>query len=61
MLCAPISPEYAENVTASQVEPLLNVLRPHYDYIIIDTNADFSELNLLLLEEASTILYVTRT
>lgn len=59
LLCAPISPEYAENVTASQVEPLLNVLRPHYDYIIIDTNADFSELNLLLLEEASTILYVT--
>jgi len=59
LLCAPISPEYAENVTASQVEPLLNVLRPHFDYIIIDTNADFSELNLLLLEEASTILYVT--
>ena len=59
LLCAPISPEYAENVTASQVEPLLNVLRPHFDYIILDTNADFSELNLLLLEEASTILYVT--
>lgn len=59
VLCAPLSPEYADNVSAAQIEPLLNVLRPHYDYIIIDTNSDFAELNLLLLEEASTIFYMT--
>lgn len=59
VLCAPISPEYAEGISASQVEPIVNILRTYYDYIIIDTSADFSELNLLMLEEASKILYVT--
>ncbi|MCI6272926.1 MAG: AAA family ATPase [Erysipelotrichaceae bacterium] len=59
VLCSPISPEYADGITASQVEPIINILRTYYDYIIIDTSADFSELNLLMLEESSTILYVT--
>lgn len=59
VLCAPTSPEYAEGISASLISPVINILRTYYDYIIIDTSSDFSELNLLLLEEASTILYVT--
>lgn len=59
VLCAPSSPEFAGNVTASQIEPIINILRLNYDYIIIDTTSEFSDLNLHVLEEANTILYVT--
>lgn len=59
VLCAPSSPEFSENVSASQIEPILNILRANYDYIIIDTSSEFSELNLYLLEEANVVLYIT--
>ena len=59
LLCAPASPEYAEGINAAQVEPILNILRTYYDYIIVDTSAEFSDVNLLALEAASTILYLT--
>jgi len=58
-ICAPSSPEYAEGISAASLEPIINILRSHYDYIIVDTAASFSELNLLMLEASSTILYVT--
>ncbi len=59
LLCAPISPEYAEGISASQVEQIVNIIRPYYDYIIIDTSANFSDINLMMLEIASQIIYVT--
>ena len=59
VLCAPSSPEYSENISASQIEPIMNILRANYDYIIVDTSIEFSELNLYLLEEANTILFLT--
>ncbi|MDO4701567.1 hypothetical protein EII25_07075 [Erysipelotrichaceae bacterium OH741_COT-311] len=59
LLGAPASPEYADGITASLIEPIINTLRTYYDYIIIDTSAEFSELNLLLIEEASKVFYIT--
>lgn len=59
VLCAPSSPEFAGNVTAAQIEPVLNILRTNYDYIIVDTTSEFSDLNLYVLEEANIILYLT--
>lgn len=58
LLSAPTSPEYASHLSPTLIEPLLNTLRKYYDYIIIDTTCDFSELNLFLMEESKKILYI---
>lgn len=59
LLCAPSSPEYSDSVSGVLIEPIINALRTHFDYIVIDTNVGFSDLNVLILEESSTILYFT--
>lgn len=59
LLASPTSPEYAGNISPNLINPIISILRNYYDYIIIDTTSDFSELNLFLLEESSQILYVT--
>ncbi len=59
VLCAPASPEYADSITGSQLEQVLNIIRGYYDYIIVDTAANFSECNLTLLENSNKILFLT--
>lgn len=59
ILCAPKSPEYADMISAERVQSLISLLRAYYDYVIIDTAANFADPTLAALEAASTILFVT--
>ncbi|MEA4890542.1 MAG: AAA family ATPase [Clostridiaceae bacterium] len=61
MLCAPASPEFAEYVTSKHVEMLINVMRPYYDFIIIDLPGDLSECTLAAMENSDDILLISRT
>lgn len=59
VLCAPKSPEYAEIVSEDRVQSLLSLLRTYYDYVIIDTASNFSDVTMAAIEAASTVLFVT--
>jgi pilus assembly protein CpaE len=56
ILPAPLSPQDAEYITADQVAGLLKLLQEQYDYVIVDTPANFQEINLQALELADEIL-----
>lgn len=55
-LPAPGRPEYAELITPSLVEDIINILKVNYDYIIIDTPPFFNEINLSVLDLSDQIL-----
>lgn len=59
VLTAPIKPEYAEYITASHLERIVNLLKEHYHYIIIDTSASFHETVLAALDMSDRILFVS--
>ncbi|MGI5900049.1 MAG: AAA family ATPase [Christensenellales bacterium] len=59
ILCAPNSPEYAEYVSAKNIEAIITAMRPYYDYIIIDTSPYFSESTVVAIENADLILLIT--
>lgn len=59
VLCAPKSPEYADVVSAECVSTILSLLRSYYDFVIIDTASNFSEVTLTAIESASTVLMLT--
>lgn len=59
VLCAPKSPEYADMVSAEKIQSLLGLLRSYYDYVIIDTGANFADTTLCALEASTAILFVT--
>ena len=59
VLPAPIKPEYAEYITASHVEKIINSLRESYHYIIVDTSASFHESVLTALDMSDRILLVS--
>lgn len=59
VLCAPKSPEYADMISADRIQGLLGLLRGYYDYVIIDTGANFADTTLSALEASTTILFVT--
>jgi pilus assembly protein CpaE len=59
VLCAPKSPEYADVVSSERIQSLLSLLRSYYDYVIIDTASNFSDVTLTAIEASSLILFVT--
>jgi pilus assembly protein CpaE len=59
VLCAPKSPEYAEYVTAKQIEVILNTMRPYFDYIIVDTTPLFNDSTMIAIESANLVLLVS--
>ncbi|OQB25562.1 MAG: Septum site-determining protein MinD [Firmicutes bacterium ADurb.Bin182] len=59
-ILAPSKPEFADYVTPRHVEKLINLMRPYYDYIVIDLPADFSECTLAALENSDDILIVAK-
>ncbi|HEX3032060.1 MAG TPA: response regulator [Bacillota bacterium] len=58
ILPAPTRPEYAELITGSHIEKILNLLKSNYDYIIVDTPAFFHETNLTAIEMCDQILLI---
>lgn len=59
LLGSPSSPEYASDISGEQLEPVINLLRAHYDYVIVDVSPEFSDINLLMLEMSNTVLFMT--
>jgi pilus assembly protein CpaE len=59
VLPAPIKPEYAEYITSSHVQKILNTLKESYHYIIVDTSASFHETVLTSLDMSDRILLVS--
>jgi pilus assembly protein CpaE len=59
VLPAPVKPEYAEYITANHVERIINELRETYNYIIIDTSANFHEPVLTSMDLSDKILLVS--
>jgi len=59
VLCAPKSPEYADIVSAERVQSLLSLMRSYYDYVIIDTPSNFSDVTMTAIEASSLVLFVT--
>ena len=59
VLCAPLKPEHAEIVSQAHTEQILNILKKHYSFVIIDTASHFSESVLTALEMSSKILMIT--
>lgn len=59
VLSAPKSPEYADLVSADNIQSLLDLMRVYYDYVIIDTSSSFAEVTVKALENSSMILFVS--
>ncbi len=56
VLAAPPSPQSAELVSPASVSAALPILRTHYRWIVVDTGATFSELNLGVLDQSDLLL-----
>jgi pilus assembly protein CpaE len=59
VLPAPLRPEYAEIITGRHVENIINILKEHYDYIVIDTCQSFQDTVLSALDASEQIFMVT--
>ena len=59
ILSAPKSPEYAEFIKGANVEKLINIMRPYYDYLIIDVSANIDDITILAIDSSTMILMVT--
>lgn len=58
VLCAPKSSEFAEYVKVSHVEKIIDIMRPYYEYVIIDMAASFSEVTITACENCGEIYMV---
>ena len=58
VLAAPLKMEEAYNISAPAVQRVINSLRPQFDYIVVDTTAAFSELNLAVMDQSTLITFV---
>lgn len=58
VLCAPKSSEYAEFVTAAHVERIIDIMRPYYEYLIIDLPSSFNDITITACENCEEILLV---
>ncbi len=56
LLSSPARPEEAEYVEADDVRKILQSLRRHYDYVIIDTSSHISDSVMAAVEESDIIL-----
>ena len=58
VLCAPKSSEYAEFVTPAHVERIIDILRPYYEYIIVDLPSAFNDAVITACENCEEIFLV---
>ncbi len=58
VLCAPKSSEYAEFVTPAHVERIIDIMRPYYEYIIIDLPSAFNDTVITACENCEEIFLV---
>ena len=56
VLLPPAVPELAELIRPEFVESIIEILKSHYDFIIVDTHNQLSELELRILENSDLIM-----
>jgi len=59
VLLAPPRPELAELVAADHLRTVVNLLRNHYDYVVIDTHPNFDDVTLAMLDISDRIVVLT--
>lgn len=59
VLSAPFQPEKTELVGPDQVRRILQFLRNHYDYVVVDTTNSFSPATIACLEQAGEVFLIT--
>jgi pilus assembly protein CpaE len=59
VLSAPHRPEYADLITSESLEKICNLLRSHFDYILVDVMAGLPDKSLYFVEKADQILLLT--
>ena len=59
MLFAPKDPESAEYISNEQIKSILDILKKHYDVIIIDTGVNYDEVTLNALDISDQIIIVS--
>ncbi len=59
LLSAPYHPEKAEVVSAEQIRRILQFLRQHYEYIVVDTSKSFSPDTLATFEQSDLVFLVS--
>jgi pilus assembly protein CpaE len=58
MLAAPPKPQMADEVSADQVRKVLEYLKSHYAYIVVDTHSTVDDVTLAVLESSDMIIVV---
>ncbi len=58
VLCAPKSSEYAEFVTPAHVERIIDIMRPYYEYIIVDLPSSFNDTTITACENCEEIFLI---
>lgn len=58
LLSAPYHPEKAEAVTGDQIRQILQFLKQHYDYVVVDTSNSFTARTMATFEQADEIYLV---
>lgn len=58
VLAAPLKMEEAYNISTQAVIAVLSGIRGQYDYIVLDTTATFSDLNLAVMDLSTMITFV---
>ena len=61
VLCAPKSAEYAEYVQSSDVEKIIDIMRPFYEYVIVDMSSAFNDITITACESCEEIFMVYNT
>ena len=59
LLSAPYQPEKAEIVTGEEIRRILQFLRKHYDYVVVDTSKSFSPDTLATFEQSDLVFLVS--
>jgi pilus assembly protein CpaE len=59
VLSAPFQPEKTELVGPDQVRRILQFLRNHYDYVVVDTTNSLSPATIACLEQAGEVFLIT--
>jgi len=59
VMLAPLKPEEADTVNGEHLRGIINILRPRYDYVIVDTWPSYDERVLAMLDASDQILVPT--
>lgn len=59
VLSAPDRPEYADLITTTIMEKILDLLLAYFDYVIVDTEVGLQEKSLFLIDKTDTLIIVT--